>query len=101
MTLSPEDVLNTLISRARDGDTSVHSLNKVLISFGLHQLINQLGAKTVKNKFLTTWSEKTCITRLDEKIESSAVMLQDVPSCEVVSVVEKGLVEFKRYGKNR
>lgn len=101
MTLSPEDVLNTLVGRARDGDTSVHSLNKVLISFGLHQLINQLGAKTVKNKFLTTWSEKTCITRLDEKIESSAVMLQDVPSCEVVGVVEKGLLEFKRYGKNR
>jgi hypothetical protein len=63
-------------------------------------LINQLGSKTVKNKFLTTWSEKTCVTRLDEKIESSAVMLQDVPVCEVVSAVEKGLSDFTKYGKN-
>lgn len=100
MTLSPEDVLNALISRARSSKTSVHSLNKVLINFGLHQLINQLGAKTVKNKFLTTWSEKTCITRLDEKVQNSAVMLQDVPPCEVISLIENELAKFKNYGRN-
>ena len=100
MTLSPEDVLNILMARARSSKTSVHSLNKVLINFGLHQLINQLGAKTVKNKFLTTWSEKTCITRLDEKVQSSAVMLQDVPPCEVIGLIDKKLNEFKNYGKN-
>lgn len=100
MTLSPEDVLNILMARARSSKTSVHSLNKVLINFGLHQLINQLGVKTVKNKFLTTWSEKTCITRLDEKVQSSAVMLQDVPPCEVIGLIDKKLNEFKNYGKN-
>lgn len=69
LSVSPEDALNALIERERVNKKTVHSLNRVLMGFGLYQLINKFGAQYLKNKLENVWSEKTCGTRLDSKIK--------------------------------
>jgi len=100
LAVSPEDALNALIEREREQKESVHTLNRVLISFGLYQLINKFGIQYVRNKLETVWSEKTCGTRLDKKIRESAISLQDIPNATIISFIDESLQEFERYTLN-
>ena len=95
--VTPEDALNLLISRQVGKDSNVHALNKILISFGLYQIINCLGIKILKDKIMHYLDEKTCGNRLDEKIRNAVAELKDIPLSEQVSVIEKALQEFERY----
>ena len=95
--LSIEDVFHTLVARQQGAKSNVHTLNKVLISFGLYYFINQLGVKILKNKIFTFWSKRTCERRLDEKIAQAVVELKDLPPNEIISLIERNLQEFKRH----
>ena len=97
LSVSPEDVLNTLMEQARDRKSNVHGLNRVLIHFGLFQLINQLGAHYVRNKFEKVWSDKTCGKRLNDKIKESALSLKDIPNAEIVGLIDTALNKFEKY----
>ncbi len=95
--VTPEEVLNVLIRKAMEKESTVHTLNTVLISYALQRLASDVGIKTLRNKLLKFWSDKSCTTRLDQKIEQSAVLLEDVPLIEPIAYVQAKLEEFKDY----
>lgn len=95
--ISAEDALNLLISRQTGKASNVHSLNKTLISFGLYQIVNKLGAKVFKNKIEKYWDKKTCGERLTQKMREAVAELKDIPLSEHINMVEKALQEFKRF----
>ncbi len=95
--VSPEDALNLLIARQTNKKSNAHTLNKVLISFGLYQIVNKLGAKVFKNKIERHWDKKTCNERLTQKMKDAVTELKDIPLSEHISMVEKALQEFKKF----
>lgn len=96
MTISPEEVLNAIISREQT-NKSAHALNRVLVSFGLYNLIKEFGIRYVRDKLEAVWSNESCGKRLNKKIIQSAVSLQEIPNIAIISWIGSKLKEFERY----
>lgn len=97
MEIAPEDALNHFITREVGNKSNVHALNRILVSFGLQQLIHRTGPKKARKKLQKVLSTKTVGTRLDTKIRDAALSLKDLPPSQTIRLISEALEAFQPF----
>ncbi len=93
----PEEIFDAMIKALNpDQKKKAHSLNKILINFGLSMLISHYGARKIRNKIEKNWSNKSWM-RLSKKIKESASILKDMPTLNIISDIQSALEKFEKY----
>ena len=92
----PEEIFNLLIGSVNSKKKKAHSLNRVLINFGLYHLVHLLGARSVRNTIEMNWTSKTW-QRLNKQLKKTADLLKEIPPSDSVMLIQKALESFERY----
>lgn len=88
------DLLLHLLKNAKV-DTSAHSQNKALWSYGLTLAIKDHGVKAIRKEVGKVWPG-TANERLDEKLAKAAELARGIPLLEGVLHIDAELAKFER-----
>lgn len=93
---SAEEIFAAMIKDLDPKKKIAHSLNKLLIDFGLYTLISQYGIRGTRDKIERNWTPKSW-NRLYKRIEKSAVILKGIPTSKTISDIQSALEAFEKY----
>lgn len=79
----------------RQGKKNAHSQNKMIIAYGISQILKHIGVKMVKDEFSRTWSAKAA-ERLEEKFKIAIQLTEGLTYSDRIMFIDKALEEFRR-----
>ena len=92
-----EEVFDAIIrSYIAPGKKKAHSLNKALRDVAIYALINQCGARKIRDKIEKNWTGKSW-ARLSAKMKDTAENLKGLPPAHTISDIQTALDKFERY----
>lgn len=93
-TIDRLSLLLHIFSKAKAQNTSAHSMNNALISYGLATAIRDHGAKQVRGAISDTWNTDHP-ERLKEKIRTASDLTKELPYSGNIAFIDKALEKYE------
>jgi hypothetical protein len=91
-----DEVFDAIILSSISGKKRVHSLNRALQDVSLYFLVNNCGARKMRDRIERHWTRKSW-QRLLVKMEGTVRRLQELPPDTIISDIQTALDKFKQY----